>query len=105
MLAWLQSRLIDLDEIGRLGALARSSVSCCNIIPRTFFCVSSRLVTVQCPSERVPGESASDPCLKLVFFGDRRYTMVAWCSLFMFCLLGSVGPREAASELESLEAA
>ena len=71
-------------SIRRLGALARSSVGCFNIIPRTFFV---RLVTVEFPSKPVPGESMSDPCLPQVLFRDRCYTMVACCSLFMFCLL------------------
>ena len=38
-----------------------------NIIPRTLFVSLSRLVTVECPSERVSGKSASDHCLTHLF--------------------------------------
>ena len=53
-------------------------MGCSNIIPRTLFVSLSRLVTVECPSERVSGKSASDHRFTR-FFHDRRYTMVAWC--------------------------
>ena len=64
-------------------------MGCSNIIPRTPFVSLSRLATIECPSERVSGESASDPCLPR-FFRDGRYTdgcvVRAWCYLSMFCL-------------------
>ena len=70
-------------SIRRLGALARSSVGCFNIIPRTFFV---RLVTVEFPSKPVPGESMSDPCLPQVFFaiGATQWLRVVLCSCFAY---------------------
>ena len=57
----LRSQWIDREALGT-GKKLRG-----NIIPRMLFVSISRLVTIECPSERVSGKSASDHSLTHFF--------------------------------------